>query len=189
MTGDPSHKAETLTARNIVNAYRSAFYSATGKYPTECRHLEGRWFQIDGVQRDRRWVIYEVERLRKEALLRAADSTGTGDRRGLLQRIIGRLARPESRKPTDELLVKCATCGHVNVGGALRCQGCGNSLTSDPSIDETLDRSAVTAPEAQAIPRPPGSGTAEFPENGTLLLNVAGNYLRVPSVGTVFFGR
>jgi hypothetical protein len=83
-----------LTAKNIVDAYRSAFYTATGAYPAECYHVDGRWFKIDGIERDRGWVVLEVERLRQEALARAIIENDPDDSsRGPIFKLIRRLRR------------------------------------------------------------------------------------------------
>jgi hypothetical protein len=86
------HKADTLTTRNIVDAYRSAYYSVHGQYPGECRFLKGRWFVIEGVERDRGWVVLEVERLRQEAIAKAIRDETPSSRRSIL-RVIRRLSR------------------------------------------------------------------------------------------------
>lgn len=87
-------KSETLTAKNIVDAYRSAYYSSTGDYPVDCQHIRGRWFLIDGVERDRGWVILEVERLRQEALAKAMEAEQSeSSSRSRIFKLIRRLSR------------------------------------------------------------------------------------------------
>ncbi len=88
-------KSETLTAKNIVDAYRSAYYSSIGEYPDGCEHLRGRWFLIDGIERDRGWVILEVERLRQEALAKAMESQQNQETnsRSRIFKLIRRLSR------------------------------------------------------------------------------------------------
>jgi hypothetical protein len=95
MSGLYPNKADTLTARNIVDAYRSAYYTLHNIMPEECRHLQGRWFVINGIERDRGWVILEVERLRQEALALAIEHGVNGDSkaRGSLFKLIRRLSR------------------------------------------------------------------------------------------------
>ncbi|MFP4321393.1 MAG: hypothetical protein ACLFTK_02970 [Anaerolineales bacterium] len=67
-------KEETLTARNIADSYAYAFQALHDRVP-ECEHLEGRWFMVDGIRRDRHWMVLEVERLRQEALTQALDES------------------------------------------------------------------------------------------------------------------
>jgi len=84
-------KEDTLTARNITDSYIYAYQSIYGSVP-ECMHLEGRWFMVDGVRRDRHWLVLEVERLRQEALSDAfADSKGEST--GHIFKMIRRLSR------------------------------------------------------------------------------------------------
>lgn len=86
-------KADTLTSQNIVDAFRSAYVSATGEQPTECRHIQGRWFMINGFQRDREWLLLEVERLRQEALAKTLESAAEDNSRSRIFRMIRKLSR------------------------------------------------------------------------------------------------
>lgn len=67
-------KDDTLTTRNIVDAYIAAYHSVHNTRP-DCQAVDGRSFMINGAQRDRRWVVLEVERLRQEALTKAFEPT------------------------------------------------------------------------------------------------------------------
>jgi hypothetical protein len=84
-------KSDTLTSRNIVDAYRSAYASVHGDPPEQCEHLKGRWFIINGEERDRSWVILEVERLRQEAIIKATDNDSSS--RGRIFKMLRKLSR------------------------------------------------------------------------------------------------
>lgn len=92
MTALYSNKAETLTSRNIVDAYRSAYFSVHNAMPDECAHLNGKWFVINGVERDRGWLILEIERLRQEAIAKALEKDENSSR-GRLFKVLRRLSR------------------------------------------------------------------------------------------------
>lgn len=87
------NKADTLTSRNIVDAYRSAYFSVHGQNPDECYHLMGRMFVIEGLERDRAWVLLEVERLRQEAIANTVDKHGFSGTRGRILQMIRKLSR------------------------------------------------------------------------------------------------
>ncbi|KAB2902842.1 MAG: hypothetical protein KJ064_22290 [Anaerolineae bacterium] len=85
-----SRKDDTLTARNIVDAYVSAYNSVHSNKP-ECYALDSKWFVVNGIERDRKWMVLEVERLRQEALSKViAENDGTT---GSIFRMIRRLSR------------------------------------------------------------------------------------------------
>ena len=84
-------KEDTLTSRNIVASYVYA-YQAIHDIQPECEHLEGRWFLVDGVRRDRHWLVLEVERLRQEALTAELDKDTTSTTSHIF-RVIRRLSR------------------------------------------------------------------------------------------------
>lgn len=93
MTALYSSHSETLTSRNIVDAYCSAYSTSNGQAPKECYHLNGRWFIVDGVERERGWMILEIERLRQEALVKAFEQgSGANGTRGRLFKMIRRLS-------------------------------------------------------------------------------------------------
>jgi hypothetical protein len=87
------NKNDTLTSRNIVDAYRSAYYSVHQQQPTECTHIQGRWFLVNGVERDRGWILLEVERLRQEAIAHVVEENATSGSRGRILQMIRRLSR------------------------------------------------------------------------------------------------
>jgi hypothetical protein len=84
-------KEDTLTARNIRESYMYAFQTIYGRKP-ECEHMEGRWFMVDGIKRDRHWMVLEVERLRQEALSKALDEDQDASASSIF-RMIRRLSR------------------------------------------------------------------------------------------------
>lgn len=84
-------KDDTLTTRNIIDAYVAAYHSVHELRP-DCESIDGRWFMVQGVRRDRRWMVLEVERLRQEALSRALDDTGSSSSSNLFK-LIRRLSR------------------------------------------------------------------------------------------------
>jgi hypothetical protein len=84
-------KDDTLTARNIVDAYVSA-YKEVNRMAPECYALDSRWFVVEGQMRDRRWMVLEVERLRQEALTAVLDNN-ENQSRGNILRMIRRLSR------------------------------------------------------------------------------------------------
>ncbi len=97
MTALYPDKADTLTARNIIDAYRSAYITATDHPPAECWHSHGNTFVINGVERERAWVILEIERLRQEALAKAFEpernQSNSNSARGSIFKLIRRLSR------------------------------------------------------------------------------------------------
>ena len=86
-----SGKEDTLTSRNIVDSYMYAYRAIHETLP-ECEHLEGRWFLVEGVRRDRYWLVLEVERLRQEALSSALDE-GQHTTTSHIFKVIRRLSR------------------------------------------------------------------------------------------------
>lgn len=84
-------KQDTLTARNIADSYIYAYQSVHGESP-DCEHLEGRWFMVNGIRRDRHWMVLEVERLRQEALSNALNDTENGSTSNIFK-MIRRLSR------------------------------------------------------------------------------------------------
>lgn len=87
-------KADTLTAKNIVDSFQSAYYSVHGNQPQVCEYMGRNCYNINGVVRNRAWVLLEVERLRQEALARAFDTGSNGsDSRGRIFKLIRRLKR------------------------------------------------------------------------------------------------
>ena len=86
-------KADTLTSRNIVDAYRSAYFSVHGQNPLDCYHLVGRIFVIDGTERDRGWLLLEIERLRQEAIAAVVEQNATSGSRGRILQMIRKLSR------------------------------------------------------------------------------------------------
>ena len=86
-------KDDTLTARNIVDSFVSAYHSVHDDKP-ECYAMDGgRVFVVNGIKRDRRWMVLEVERLRQEALSTAFDNSQADRPAGNLFRLIRRLSK------------------------------------------------------------------------------------------------
>ena len=85
------HKADTLTAQNIVDSYRSAYYAANSR-AGDCRHSHGRWFLVNGVERERGWLLVEVERLRQETISKVVDDNADSAKNRIF-RLIRRLKR------------------------------------------------------------------------------------------------
>lgn len=82
---------DTLTSRNIADSYVYAYTEIHGEQP-DCQYLEGRWFMVDGVRRDRHWMVLEIERLRHEALANALDKEKNTNTNTIF-RMIRRLSR------------------------------------------------------------------------------------------------
>lgn len=59
-------KEDTLTARNIRESYIYAYHAIYGDQPEV--EIDGRFFIVDNVRRERHWMVMEVERLRQEAI-------------------------------------------------------------------------------------------------------------------------
>lgn len=93
MTAYYPRKEETLTAKNIVDSYTSAYESVFDHAP-QCAYLDRGIFWVNGIERDRRWMVLEVERLRQEALTKALSDTNLSSKpRGNLFRLIRRLSK------------------------------------------------------------------------------------------------
>jgi hypothetical protein len=84
-------KTDTLTSRNIVDSYISAYEAIHSSKP-QCEFVEGRTFLVQGLRRDRHWLVLEIERLRQEALS-AALSNQNDNTKGNIFRMIRRLSR------------------------------------------------------------------------------------------------
>jgi|GEM_PF-4456917 len=84
-------KDDTLTSRNIMDSYVYAYHSVHKEKP-RCVHLEGRWFLVNGIKRDRKWMLMEIERLRQDALS-ATLKNDDNSSRGSIFRTIRRLSR------------------------------------------------------------------------------------------------
>jgi hypothetical protein len=85
-------KDDTLTTRNIIDSYTAAYQSVHQNKPN-CVALDSRRFIVEGVQRDRQWVLLEVERLRQEALTSALDSQNLNKPTSSLFKLIRKLSR------------------------------------------------------------------------------------------------
>jgi hypothetical protein len=84
-------KHDTLTARNLVDSYISAYDAVYGQKPN-CQHEEGKFFLVNGLRRDRQWMVIEIERLRQEGLQKMLD-TNNPSSKGHVFKMIRRLAR------------------------------------------------------------------------------------------------
>lgn len=83
-------KTDTLTSRNVVDAYIAAYEAIHATKP-ECQFIEGRTFLVEGAKRDRHWLVLEIERLRQVALTNAMNTKL--DEKSDIFRSIRRLAR------------------------------------------------------------------------------------------------
>ena len=86
-----ARKDDTMTTRNIVDSYVSAYHSVYADKPYECYALDGKWFVVNGVEHDRHWMVLEIERLRQEALTKVI--TQNDGSTGSIFRMIRRLSR------------------------------------------------------------------------------------------------
>lgn len=158
------NKDDTFTVQNILDAYRSAYFSVHSDYPERCVHLNGKWFRIDGKMRDREWVMREVKSLREQALrLEQQESVGSG--RGLLMRLIGRLA------------------------GGGKSQGDTTKLNGHDGEDETIQSTLQFYSDEQSVPRPQNRTDAHFGAHDTLILKLGDESIAVPRLTTLHLGR
>lgn len=80
-----STKSDTLTVRNILDAFRSAYLSVYDTPPEECEHVEGIWFRINGEMHERKWVLLEIERLRQEGIVNTLQKENLGSRKSIFK--------------------------------------------------------------------------------------------------------
>lgn len=62
---------DTITHDTIIKAFKAAYAELNGDVP-ECTHISGEKYMINGEIRNRLWLIFEIERLRQELLLKAS---------------------------------------------------------------------------------------------------------------------
>jgi hypothetical protein len=84
---------ETLTFKAIIRAYETTYVAIHSAKP-ECEYLSGNWFIVNGVKRDRRWLLLEVEYLRQKLIAEAvSNSTSyTGEKRKAVSQVLHILA-------------------------------------------------------------------------------------------------
>ncbi|MCI0712938.1 MAG: hypothetical protein L0154_22475 [Chloroflexi bacterium] len=84
----PEGDTQTLSA--LIDAYRSAYYDLYGR-EANVTYLEGDWILVNGIMRERRWIIEETSRLKYVARQRkpAAELPET---RSTIMRLIRRLS-------------------------------------------------------------------------------------------------
>ena len=85
---------ETLTIADIVRSYE-ATYEAVHNSKPECTYLQGNWFMVNGVRRDRRWLLLEVEYLRQTLIASAVNNIAsyTGEKRRAVSQVLRILAK------------------------------------------------------------------------------------------------
>lgn len=74
---------ESLTAHHIVEFYANAYELVHGTKPT-CEYTSGNWFVVNGVKRDRRWLMLEIELLHQKFITNTLDAPQATTRTGLL---------------------------------------------------------------------------------------------------------
>ena len=85
---------DTWNNGTIIDAYQNAYLELYNRQPTECRYVEGNWFVVNGIYRERTWVMSEIDRLRDLALERSSrrqHQQGT-EQKGAILRLIKRLS-------------------------------------------------------------------------------------------------
>ena len=93
MSGNFMLNDDTLTARNIADSYVAAYYSVHETKP-ECIVVNSKPFVVNGAERDRYWIVLEIERLRQEGLMKAFDISRSANKpTNNLFKLIRRLSR------------------------------------------------------------------------------------------------
>lgn len=187
-------KFDTLTVQNIINAYRSAYYSVHRNYPQQCEFVERGVILIDSVERDRSWIIREVERLRKLALENAeknANAPEENSKRGRLFRMIRMFssggAKEEKAPPTTP-------CPHCNVENSLKanfCQKCGGRMALDDIDDDNGVSEERAAPGRVGVPirQRAFSRSEMLHQKGVIVVHVGDDNLQIPIRRNLFLGR
>ena len=65
VTGSNLLENDTLTTRDIAEWYIELHNALYDERP-DCHQFDEHWFAVDGVERDRHWLILEVERMRQK---------------------------------------------------------------------------------------------------------------------------
>jgi len=157
-------KHSTLTAHNIIAAYRSAFQSVHGHDLTYCEHSGGRWFRVDGEMRDREWMIREIQRLRQLALeqeAQRAEAQEANPKRSRLMKIIGKLS---GRDKSDH-------------------------ATATDDQDETLMVNPMLEDTRAQLEQAQQRDIYFFGANDTLLLTIGGETLAFKHFDHILLGR
>ena len=82
--GRPSVRAR---ARNVIMAYRTAYYELYGREADKCIYMGRNWYSINGIPRQLPWIVDETERLRQKAEEQARQEKKSSDRLNILSLI------------------------------------------------------------------------------------------------------
>ena len=84
----------SLTPAAIIRRFDATYEALHGCKP-ECAHARGNWFIVNGVRRDRRWLLLEIEYLRQTLITSAVDrmTTYSGDRQNAVSQVLRVLAK------------------------------------------------------------------------------------------------
>jgi hypothetical protein len=81
---------DTQTLSSLIEAYRAAYYDLYGRQ-AKVTYLEGDWILVNGIMRERHWIIEETSRLRFVAQQRNPNPEPPKTRNTIL-RLIKRLS-------------------------------------------------------------------------------------------------
>lgn len=73
--------------RNIITAYRTAYAEFYQREADKCQYLGGDWYLINGIPRERDWVLDETQRLQDAAQRRAREEKQHSTRLNILRLI------------------------------------------------------------------------------------------------------
>lgn len=62
---------DTITHDTVIKAFKAAYGELNGNVP-ECTHIAGDKYLINSEIRNRLWLIFEIERLRQELVVKAS---------------------------------------------------------------------------------------------------------------------
>lgn len=82
---------DTQSLSSLLEAYRTAYYDLYGR-EAKVTYLEGDWILVNGIMRERGWIIEETARLRQLAGQRKPKPDATQPRNTII-RLIRRLSR------------------------------------------------------------------------------------------------
>lgn len=78
---------DTSLTADFLTAYYADLYNAVHGEKPRCEHLQERWFLVNGIQRDRRWLILEIELLRQRLITAGVENQKKYPVRRLLRMI------------------------------------------------------------------------------------------------------
>jgi hypothetical protein len=149
---------------------------------------------VDGVERDRSWIIQEVERLRHVALEQAdkrKNDSQNGSKRGRLFKLIRMFSAAGSSDDAPPATTSCPHCNHDNPLKANYCQKCGGRMSLDDVEGELSKGKEPVIAGRVGIPiRNRAFKQSDYmAEQAVMMLRINEDDLHIPIRRNLFLGR